>query len=153
MILRYDVTQIQIFPSIKLQGVSQVVIIILMLQVVTKFMCKYCGKQFLVREEMDQHALIHEDEKPPLTCGVCCKSYTTRSKLMRHVRVHSGERPFPCSVCGKRFPRSVHGFISVSICTLFFSAFKSGIQYSLPITTTQNQNANKIRSLFGMMNE
>ena len=77
-------------------------------QVITRFMCKFCGMQFIRRPDMDAHASLHDDEKPPLTCGVCGKVYNTRSKLQRHVRVHSGERPFPCVVCGKRFPRSDH---------------------------------------------
>ncbi|KAL8589507.1 hypothetical protein ACOMHN_015893 [Nucella lapillus] len=77
-------------------------------QVITRFMCKFCGRQFIHRADMDAHALLHDDERPPLTCGVCGKIYNTRSKLQRHVRVHSGERPFPCNVCGKRFPRSDH---------------------------------------------
>ncbi|XP_076456399.1 uncharacterized protein LOC143290770 [Babylonia areolata] len=77
-------------------------------QVITRFMCKFCGRQFIRRADMDAHALLHDDERPPLTCGVCGKIYNTRSKLQRHVRVHSGERPFPCNVCGKRFPRSDH---------------------------------------------
>lgn len=77
-------------------------------QVITRYMCKYCGMQFVHRGDMDTHAVLHEDEKPPLTCGVCGKTYNTRSKLQRHVRVHSGERPFPCLICGKKFPRSDH---------------------------------------------
>lgn len=77
-------------------------------QVITRFMCKFCGMQFIRRPDMDAHASLHEEEKPPLNCGVCGKVYNTRSKLQRHVRVHSGERPFPCLICGKRFPRSDH---------------------------------------------
>lgn len=78
------------------------------MQVITRFMCRFCGMQFNHRSDMDAHSTLHEDEKPPLACGVCGKTYNTRSKLQRHVRVHSGERPFPCLVCGKRFPRSDH---------------------------------------------
>lgn len=78
------------------------------MKVLTRFMCKFCGCQFMCRADMDDHASGHDDEKPPLKCGVCGKTYNTRSKLQRHVRVHSGERPFPCEVCGKRFPRSDH---------------------------------------------
>lgn len=80
------------------------------LKVVTKYMCRYCARQFESPDDMKQHIASHS--KPGRvsnhSCYVCGKTYSTPSKLQRHVRVHSGERPYPCNVCGRRFTRSDH---------------------------------------------
>lgn len=77
-------------------------------QVVTKYMCRYCARQFDSPTEMQNHISTHAKEKAPHTCYVCGKMYRTPSKLQRHVRVHSGERPYACNICGRRFTRSDH---------------------------------------------
>ncbi|XP_062594604.1 sal-like protein 1 [Saccostrea cucullata] len=80
------------------------------LKVVTRYMCRYCARQFDSAEDMKKHIVSHT--KPGRvsnhSCFVCGKTYSTPSKLQRHVRVHSGERPYPCHVCGRRFTRSDH---------------------------------------------
>lgn len=77
-------------------------------QVITQYMCRYCGRQFESTVEMQHHIQEHVEGKAPHECSVCGKVYRTPSKLQRHVRVHSGERPYACSVCGRRFTRSDH---------------------------------------------
>lgn len=78
------------------------------LQVITQYMCRYCGQQFDSTDQMQKHIQEHVEGKTPHECSVCGKTYRTPSKLQRHVRVHSGERPYACSVCGRRFTRSDH---------------------------------------------
>lgn len=78
------------------------------LQVITQYMCRYCGQQFDSTDQMQKHIQEHVEGKTPHECSVCGKTYRTPSKLQRHVRVHSGERPYACTVCGRRFTRSDH---------------------------------------------
>lgn len=79
------------------------------LQVVTKFMCRFCARQFDTPGEMQAHISSHGRGKATShSCYVCGKTYSTPSKLQRHVRVHSGERPYACNICGRRFTRSDH---------------------------------------------
>ncbi|KAL4217946.1 hypothetical protein ACF0H5_022685 [Mactra antiquata] len=77
-------------------------------QVITQYMCRYCGQQFESTDDMQRHIQEHVTGKAPHECSVCGKTYRTPSKLQRHVRVHSGERPYACSICGRRFTRSDH---------------------------------------------
>ncbi|KAJ8321736.1 hypothetical protein KUTeg_000207 [Tegillarca granosa] len=83
----------------------------LSVQVITKYMCRYCARQFDSPTEMQAHIATHARGKSNTqchTCYVCGKTYSTPSKLQRHVRVHSGERPYSCNICGRRFTRSDH---------------------------------------------
>ncbi|KAL3890624.1 hypothetical protein ACJMK2_002943 [Sinanodonta woodiana] len=77
-------------------------------QVITKYMCRYCAQQFDSPSDMQAHIQNHLKGKAPHSCSVCGKEYRTPSKLQRHVRVHSGERPYACNLCGRRFTRSDH---------------------------------------------
>lgn len=78
-------------------------------KVVTKYMCRYCARQFDSPDEMQEHIASHARGKSSYhACYVCGKTYSTPSKLQRHVRVHSGERPYACNICGRRFTRSDH---------------------------------------------
>lgn len=78
-------------------------------KVVTKYMCRYCARQFDSPDEMQEHIASHARGKCTYhACYVCGKTYSTPSKLQRHVRVHSGERPYACNICGRRFTRSDH---------------------------------------------
>lgn len=78
------------------------------MEVITQYMCRYCGQQFESTNDMQLHIQEHVSGKAPHECSVCGKVYRTPSKLQRHVRVHSGERPYACSICGRRFTRSDH---------------------------------------------
>lgn len=78
------------------------------MQIITQYMCRYCGQQFDSPSVMQLHIQDHVQGKTAHQCSVCGKEYRTPSKLQRHVRVHSGERPYACSVCGRRFTRSDH---------------------------------------------
>ncbi|KAG8223346.1 hypothetical protein J437_LFUL001224 [Ladona fulva] len=37
-------------------------------------------------------------------CPFCAKAFRTKSQMMLHRSLHTGDLPYPCEVCGKRFP-------------------------------------------------
>ncbi|KAI4884827.1 hypothetical protein NFI96_021003 [Prochilodus magdalenae] len=57
--------------------------------------CEYCGKPFGNREQLKQHLVVHQKEKPrPYRCDLCEKSYSYAQVLEIHRRTHTGERPY-----------------------------------------------------------
>ncbi|KAL7837264.1 hypothetical protein SRHO_G00269750 [Serrasalmus rhombeus] len=71
--------------------------------------CEYCGKPFGNREQLKQHLVVHQKEKPrPYRCDLCEKSYSYAQVLEIHRRTHTGERPYHCRFCGRRFNQQSH---------------------------------------------
>uniref|UniRef100_A0AC34QV83 C2H2-type domain-containing protein n=1 Tax=Panagrolaimus sp. JU765 TaxID=591449 RepID=A0AC34QV83_9BILA len=62
--------------------------------------CNICEKVFVSFKGLQQHAIIHTDQKP-FTCEICNKSFRFKSNLFEHRSVHSGFTPHACPYCGK----------------------------------------------------
>uniref|UniRef100_A0A0N5ACL0 Zinc finger protein n=1 Tax=Syphacia muris TaxID=451379 RepID=A0A0N5ACL0_9BILA len=62
--------------------------------------CNICNKIFVSYKGLQQHAVIHTDQKP-FQCDVCGKAFRFKSNLFEHRSVHSGYTPHACPYCGK----------------------------------------------------
>ena len=49
--------------------------------------CKYCGKKFSSRGNLNQHEVIHTDVTP-FQCHVCAQQCKRKSELMKHLDTH-----------------------------------------------------------------
>uniref|UniRef100_A0AC35U451 Zinc finger protein n=1 Tax=Rhabditophanes sp. KR3021 TaxID=114890 RepID=A0AC35U451_9BILA len=66
----------------------------------TVHQCTDCQKVFVSYKGLQQHSVIHTDEKP-FTCDICQKAFRFKSNLFEHRSVHSGFTPHTCPYCGK----------------------------------------------------
>uniref|UniRef100_A0A915ESB0 C2H2-type domain-containing protein n=1 Tax=Ditylenchus dipsaci TaxID=166011 RepID=A0A915ESB0_9BILA len=62
--------------------------------------CNECNKIFVSFKGLQQHAIIHTDQKP-FACDVCGKAFRFKSNLFEHRSVHSGLIPHACPRCDK----------------------------------------------------
>ncbi|CAI5455484.1 unnamed protein product [Caenorhabditis angaria] len=62
--------------------------------------CNVCNKIFVSFKGLQQHAVIHTDQKP-YQCDICAKSFRFKSNLFEHRSVHTGFTPHACPYCGK----------------------------------------------------
>ena len=62
--------------------------------------CSVCNKMFVSFKGLQQHAVIHTDQKP-FQCDICNKAFRFKSNLFEHRSVHSGFTPHQCPFCGK----------------------------------------------------
>ena len=62
--------------------------------------CNECNKIFVSFKGLQQHAIIHTDQKP-YTCDICNKAFRFKSNLFEHRSVHTGNTPHSCPYCGK----------------------------------------------------
>uniref|UniRef100_A0A8R1E4P4 C2H2-type domain-containing protein n=1 Tax=Caenorhabditis japonica TaxID=281687 RepID=A0A8R1E4P4_CAEJA len=62
--------------------------------------CNICNKIFVSYKGLQQHAVIHTDQKP-FRCDICSKSFRFKSNLFEHRSVHTGFTPHACPYCGK----------------------------------------------------
>ncbi|KAJ8271247.1 hypothetical protein COCON_G00101060, partial [Conger conger] len=68
----------------------------------TKFVCKFCWKNFSSQIHLELHVRSHGTEKP-FGCTQCGKQFSQPRTLRVHQSTHLSERPFFCSQCGKSF--------------------------------------------------
>ncbi|XP_063235455.1 zinc finger protein 501-like [Bacillus rossius redtenbacheri] len=100
-----------------------------------KHRCSFCGKCFLVSNDLKKHIRTHTGERPyechdcgsrfsqagalknhivsrhnPISsdsffCHFCNKCFPIKERLRLHLRIHTGERPYRCKNCSKTFAR------------------------------------------------
>lgn len=65
--------------------------------------CKFCGKAFFKKHDLNIHQRSHTREKP-LRCRFCNKGYSDPSNLIKHEKKHPQyTKEFQCNVCQKSF--------------------------------------------------
>nr|XP_023016456.1 zinc finger protein 436-like [Leptinotarsa decemlineata] len=67
-----------------------------------KFLCNYCGKNFIKNSHLDRHIRSHTGIKP-YECKECSKSFVQSNDLKRHLLTHTREKVFQCPLCSKSF--------------------------------------------------
>ncbi|XP_072034330.1 uncharacterized protein [Amphiura filiformis] len=68
--------------------------------------CEVCGKSFKTKGTWKLHRLIHETTKP-YACQSCGKGFTRQDNLRTHERMHTGDKPFKCDFCKAAFAQKV----------------------------------------------
>ena len=73
---------------------------------VADLICKDCGKAFKHRANLTRHKRIHSGKKQK--CEVCGREFVQKDTLKTHLLLHStGPKRFKCSVCNKDFHHKV----------------------------------------------
>ncbi|XP_045203338.2 uncharacterized protein LOC123556579 [Mercenaria mercenaria] len=68
----------------------------------SKFICKFCNKEFALQRLLNRHLKCHSDSKRYL-CTFCGKGFNDTFDLKRHTRIHTGVKPYKCPSCDKAF--------------------------------------------------
>lgn len=71
------------------------------------FSCGICGKSFAFKQGLERHEVVHSTDQP-YKCEHCDQGFSTQGKLARHLTAHAGERPYPCRICDKSYLLSHH---------------------------------------------
>ncbi|XP_058058940.1 zinc finger protein 100-like [Anopheles bellator] len=70
-----------------------------------KLPCIQCGKM-IARNNMKQHLLTHDPDRPKVVCSYCGKSFKDPARMQLHVNSnHTLEKKYPCEICGKTYLR------------------------------------------------
>ncbi|KAM8930635.1 zinc finger and BTB domain-containing protein 41 [Pelodytes ibericus] len=63
--------------------------------------CDICNKSFTRRPHLEEHMILHTQDKP-FKCTYCEEKFKSRFKRLKHQeKFHLG--PFPCDICGRQF--------------------------------------------------
>ncbi|CAG7820668.1 unnamed protein product [Allacma fusca] len=65
--------------------------------------CEYCGKEFKLKAELDQHRRYKHTGESPFSCTLCDRKYKSKPDLNYHIATHTGEYKFQCEYCEKKF--------------------------------------------------
>ena len=72
-----------------------------------KYSCEICQKQFVLRDSLKRHELVHQGLM--YSCNLCDKTFTQTGSLKRHIQVtHEGIKPFKCQYCDKSYSQRAH---------------------------------------------
>ena len=63
------------------------------------FVCKICGRGFMVRSYLSRHMKLHSGNRP-YKCHFCPMTFYRNDRLTTHENVHTGNRPYVCNVPG-----------------------------------------------------
>ena len=66
------------------------------------YICHICGMCFYDKRTVEQHQVVHSDEKP-FKCSQCSASFKRPHHLQSHENTHSGVKPYKCKTCFKSF--------------------------------------------------
>ncbi|CAH2225055.1 jg9571, partial [Pararge aegeria aegeria] len=50
-----------------------------------QFKCDICNKQFAFKRNLTNHAVIHDEARPRVSCTVCGKNVSNKNNLWRHM--------------------------------------------------------------------
>lgn len=68
------------------------------------FECRQCKQTFRLKCTYQRHVLSHLDmKKRPFKCTLCTKSFLTKLFLTAHMAKHTGEKNFKCEICNINF--------------------------------------------------
>lgn len=68
------------------------------------FECRQCKQTFRLKCTYQRHVLSHLDRKQrPFKCTFCTKSFLTKLFLTAHMAKHTGEKNFKCDICNIDF--------------------------------------------------
>ena len=78
--------------------------------IMTKHVCKTCGKKFTRKDSLKRHSVKHTSTTPAhekYICEICGKEYARQDNLTRHAKKHTGTEPVhKCPHCPKIFGQS-----------------------------------------------
>ena len=68
-----------------------------MIEIATKFACRYCSQEYSTRLLLKEHMRLHTE------CAICGKAYRSLKFLRKHMALHPQMKRHTCEVCGEVF--------------------------------------------------
>uniref|UniRef100_A0A1I8NZV4 Protein krueppel n=1 Tax=Stomoxys calcitrans TaxID=35570 RepID=A0A1I8NZV4_STOCA len=68
-----------------------------------KTACKFCGREFVRKYQVEAHIKAVHQKLKPFQCSHCSESFASRKTLRHHVYIHTGEKPYVCDICGQAY--------------------------------------------------
>ncbi|XP_061389548.1 zinc finger protein 286A [Musca vetustissima] len=68
-----------------------------------KTACKFCGREFVRKYQVEAHIKAVHQKLKPFQCSHCSESFASRKTLRHHIYIHTGEKPYVCDICGQAY--------------------------------------------------
>lgn len=68
-----------------------------------KTACKFCGREFVRKYQVEAHIKAVHQKLKPFQCPHCSESFASRKTLRHHIYIHTGEKPYVCDICGQAY--------------------------------------------------
>ncbi|XP_073831792.1 uncharacterized protein [Musca autumnalis] len=68
-----------------------------------KTACKFCGREFVRKYQVEAHIKAVHQKLKPHQCPHCSESFASRKTLRHHIYIHTGEKPYVCDICGQAY--------------------------------------------------